>query len=138
MDLKPYIAASDYIQQMHVTEAPKNFDQLADRASEILDQVTNDYYRYHSIDDDPFPLRVARFKRAVIQQVAYMDEEQMTTTEQLKSKPASVTQSIGATSVSKSFSNAGTNSNGVVSIISDDALASLSGTGLLYRGVMHL
>lgn len=123
----------------HTNELPERFEYLAELASDLLDQITQDYYQYHKIDDDPFKLRATRFKRAVLKQIEYMVEQHVTSTEALKAAPLTTTQTIGKTSVSKSYSAkySASGDGPIPSIISDDAVAALSGTGLLFRGVMH-
>lgn len=136
-----YVDKDDYMKAMHITDAdmPKNFDQLADLASEYLDDQTRGFYQINDINADPWPLRASKFKRAVIRQIAYMIDSGITTTEQALNKPISETKTIGKTTVAKSWAN---NQNGVgdlaKSAISVDALAALSGTGLLYRGVAYV
>jgi hypothetical protein len=88
----------------------------------------------HSIDDDRFPLRVTRFKRAVILQAAYLAEQGAMSTEELNAQP--VTQTIGRTTVSRAARNS-SGGDEKSTIYSEDAIAALSGTGLLYRGVDH-
>ena len=132
-----YVTEEEYTTAAHVTKAPEGFAGLAERASEYLDDVTRDYYQLHSIDDDPFAMRVTRFKRAVIRQIEYMATSGITTTEQAKRQPVSGSKTIGKTTVTKSWgsSNSATDT---ASVISDDAIAALRGTGLLYRGVDHV
>lgn len=131
-----YVDKDDYMKAMHITDAdmPKNFDQLADLASEYLDDQTRGFYQINDINADPWSLRVSKFKRAVIRQIAYMIDSGITTTEQAIHEPISETKTIGKTTVTKSWAN---NSSGV-SVVSVDALAALSGTGLLYRGVAYV
>jgi hypothetical protein len=131
-----YVDKDDYMQAMHITDAdmPKNFDQLADLASEYLDDQTHGFYQVNDINADPWPLRASKFKRAVTCQIAYMIDSGITTTEQAIHEPTSETKTIGKTTVTKSWAN---NKSGV-SAISADALAALSGTGLLYRGVAYV
>ncbi|WP_125582613.1 MULTISPECIES: head-tail connector protein [Lacticaseibacillus] len=132
-----YVGAEDYIQAMHVTAVPDDFDELSALAGMYLDEITNNYYQMHAIDDDPFELRVTRFKRAVMLQIKYMADTGIKSSTQYKAAQAqTVSQSIGATTVSKTLGDAAANVSGT--IVCDDALRSLSGTGLLYRGVMHL
>ena len=131
-----YVDRDDYMQAMHVDDSdmPKNFDQLADLASEYLDDQTHGFYQVNDINADPWPLRASKFKRAVTCQIAYMIDSGITTTEQAINKPTSETKTIGKTTVTKSWAN----SQSGVSAISADALAALSGTGLLYRGVAYV
>lgn len=133
-----YVDKDDYIQAMHITDGdvPKNFDQLADLASEYLDDQTRGFYQVNDLASDPWPLRASKFKRAVIRQIAYMIDSGITTTEQAISQPTSVSKTIGRTTVSKSWNNSRSSADGQQhSVISADALAALNGTGLLYRGV---
>ena len=133
-----YVDKDDYMQAMHVTDAdvPKNFDQLADLASEYLDDQTRGFYQVNDLASDPWPLRASKFKRAVIRQIAYMIDSGITTTEQAISQPTSVSKTIGRTTVSKSWNNSRSSADGQQhSVISADALAALNGTGLLCRGV---
>lgn len=132
-----YVTSDEYVEAMHLTEVPDNFDALADRASELMDDVTHDHYQYTSIEDDDWPLRVKRFKRAVMRQIAYMYDSGITTTEQAKRQPIGGSETIGRTTVSKTYANSNS-TTGSQSVISDDALAALSGTGLLYGGIDHV
>ncbi|WP_369526486.1 hypothetical protein [Lacticaseibacillus paracasei] len=136
-----YVNKDDYMQVTHITDAdmPKNFDQLAELASEYLDEQTHDFYQYNDLASDPWPLRASKFKRAVIRQIAYMIDSGITTTEQALRQPTSASKTIGRTTVSKSWNNSQPSTDGQQrSVISADALAALSGTGLLYRGVDYV
>lgn len=136
-----YVNKDDYMQVMHITDAdmPKNFDQLAELASEYLDEQTREFYQDNDLASDPWPLRASKFKRAVIRQIAYMIDSGITTTEQAIRQPTSASKTIGRTTVSKSWNNSQSSTDGQQrSVISADALAALSGTGLLYRGVDYV
>ncbi|WP_125703704.1 head-tail connector protein [Lacticaseibacillus daqingensis] len=134
---KLYVEAPEYVEAMHVTEAPSDYEELAALAGQYLDEITNYYYQQHAIIDDKFEMRVMRFKRAVMMQVRYMAETGIKSSIDYKASQAqSVSQSIGDTSVSKTLGDTAANVSGT--IVCDDALRALSGTGLLYRGVMHL
>lgn len=139
--MTPYVTKQEFMDAMHVAEPslPDNFDQIADLASQYLDDQTRDFYQINDINADPWPIRASKFKRAVIRQIAYMIDSGITTTEQALHQPISETKTIGKTTVTKSWAN---NQNGVGnrvnSVISADALAALSGTGLLYRGVTYV
>jgi hypothetical protein len=136
-----YVDKDDYMQAMHVTDAdvPNNFDQLAELASEYLDEQTRDFYQDNDLASDPWPLRASKFKRAVIRQIAYMIDSGITTTEQAIRQPTSASKTIGRTTVSKSWNNGQSSTDGQQrSVISADALAALGGTGLLYRGVDYV
>lgn len=133
-----YVDKDDYMQAMHITgeDVPKNFDQLADLASEYLDEQTRDFYQKNDLATDPWPLRASKFKRAVIRQIAYMIDSGITTREEAHDKAAIRSQTIGGTSVT--LASGDSNGGDYGNIISKDAMAALSGTGLLFRGVMHL
>lgn len=131
-----YVTEFDYKQLMHTNEVPDDFDKLVELAGEYLDNLTSDYYQLHDIDHDCFPLRVLKFKRAMIRQIAYMAETGITTTQQYKQKNvASESNSVGGVSVNRTYGDNYANKSGT--IVCDDALNALSGVGLLYRGVMH-
>lgn len=136
MSAYPYVSNEEYQKASYLadSEMPKGLDLILIRASKLLDDLTNDYYWNNPIDDDPFPLRVQRFKRAVILQAQYMVEQGVTSTEQLNAQP--VTQTIGRTTVSRAARNSSSGDE-KSTIYSEDAIAALSGTGLLYRGVDH-
>lgn len=136
-----YVTKQEFMDAMHVAEPslPDNFDQIADLASQYLDDQTRDFYQINDINADPWPIRASKFKRAVIRQIAYMIDSGITTTEQALHQPASESKTIGKTTVSKSWANSQNGVNDRVnSVISADALAALSGTGLLYRGVAYV
>lgn len=132
-----YITQQEYVTAMHVTEALNNFDELLELASMYVDDATNDYYQYNKIDDDKFTLRVFRFKRAIMFQIKYMaDTGYKTQRDYHNAQVQSTSQSIGKTSVSRTFSSSNANESG--GILCDEALKSLAGVGLTYRGVMHV
>lgn len=123
---------------MHLTELPANFTQLAELASQYLDEITGDFYQRHNIKDDKFDLRVLKFKRAVMRQVDYMSSHGVTSSGELADRPKSVSQSVGRTTINKTFSTADVGNTSTGAIISPDAIRALAGTGLLYRGVRYL
>lgn len=97
------------------------------------------YYEFHDLGTD-LEFRKKAYKSAIAFQIIYMDKQGVSTADDVANKPTSVSQSIGATSVSKSFGS--TRSNGVsnvvgTSAISLEALNQLSGTGLLSRGIYY-
>lgn len=97
------------------------------------------YYEFHDLKSD-LEFRKKAYKRAIAFQILYMDKQAVSTADDVANKPTSVSQSIGATSVSKSFrSNSSRNisNNAETSAISLEALNQLSGTGLLSRGVYY-
>jgi hypothetical protein len=132
-----YVTAPEYVEAMHITESPPNFDELSALAGMYLDEITCNHYQEQSLAGDPWPLRVKRFKRAVMLQIRYMTTTGIKSNEDYKATLVqSVSQTFGGVTKSENYGNATANQSGT--IVCDDALHALSGTGLLYRGVMHL
>ncbi|WP_125570922.1 head-tail connector protein [Lacticaseibacillus songhuajiangensis] len=132
-----YVTQDEYIQAMHVVDAPDGFDRLEARAEDYLDDLTRNYYRYHELADDRFPLRATRFKRAIMRQIEYMATSGITSQDQASRQEASEQQVMGRTTVTKTYQTAGGLDTTAMSVISADAIAALSGTGLLYRGIPY-
>lgn len=115
------------------------FNELLPFAEIQLNIKVRRYYEFHDLESD-LEFRKKAYKRAIAFQVLYMDKQGVSTADDAANKPTSVSQSIGATSVSKSFrsNSSSSSSNGVgTSAISLEALNQLSGTGLLSRGVYY-
>ncbi|QEA50083.1 hypothetical protein FGL79_09840 [Latilactobacillus curvatus] len=115
------------------------FDELLPFALIQLNIKVRRYYEFHDLETD-LEFRKNAYKRAIAFQILYMDKQAVSTADDVANKPASVSQSIGSTSVSKSFMSNGSSSgsNGVeTSAISLEALNQLSGTGLLSRGIYY-
>lgn len=115
------------------------FKELLPLAEIHLNIKVRRYYEFHGLETD-LEFRKKAYKRAIAFQILYMDKQGVSTADDVANKPTSVSQSIGATSVSKSFGS--TRSNGVsnvvgTSAISLEALNQLSGTGLLSRGIYY-
>lgn len=115
------------------------FKELLPLAEIHLNIKVRRYYEFHDLETD-FEFRKNAYKSAIAFQIIYMDKQGVSTADDVANKPTSVSQSIGATSVSKSFGS--TRSNGVsnvvgTSAISLEALNQLSGTGLLSRGIYY-
>lgn len=115
------------------------FNELLPFAEIQLNIKVRRYYEFHDLESD-LEFRKKAYKRAIAFQILYMDKQGVSTADDVANKPTSVSQSIGATSVSKSFGS--TRSNGVsnvagTSAISLEALNQLSGTGLLSRGIYY-
>lgn len=115
------------------------FNELLPFAEIQLNIKVRRYYEFHDLESD-LEFRKKAYKCAIAFQILYMDKQGVSTADDVANKPASVSQSIGATSVSKSFGS--TRSNGVsnvvgTSAISLEALNQLSGTGLLSRGICY-
>ncbi|AUB52031.1 hypothetical protein EM4838_03135 [Enterococcus mundtii] len=106
-----------------------SFDKYLLKASAILDNETNYFYRFHNIKDDPIDFRVNQFKLALCAQIIYFDEVGGDTYHSINKTPQSF--SAGRTSISNKSSENG----GDTSLLSEDVYVYLEGTGLLYRGV---
>lgn len=115
------------------------FNELLPLAEIHLNIKVRRYYEFHDLESD-WEFRKKAYKRAIAFQILYMDKQGVSTADDVANKPMSVSQSIGGTSVSKSFGSNGSgdssNSNGA-SAISLEALNQLSGTGLLSRGICY-
>jgi len=110
----------------HVEES--EFDRLLRRASDVLDYVTRDFYRFNDLESD-IPIRRDKFKKAVATQIEYFRDMGATSSHEL-SEAAFVT--IGRTTVSNGGRNQAERQD---IIVSKDVYWLLAGTGLLYRGV---
>lgn len=137
-----YLTRDEYLEQAHATEAslPDNFDDILDRASDYLDQITSDYYVYHDLESDRFTLRATRFKRALVRQIQYMINAGVTSQDDFERQATSISQTIGKTAISRNYSSNGTTASGETanSIISADTLSALRGTGLLNGGIGYV
>lgn len=115
----------------------KKFEELAPFAEIHLNIATRRYYEFNDFETD-HEFRKRAYKNAIAFQILFMDREGILTADDVANKPSSISQSIGGTSVSKSFakntSSGETNGSGV-SALSVEALNQLSGTGLMYRGI---
>lgn len=126
-----YLTYEEY-KKMGYTELKKEeFDKLITRACDYLDVQTRNSYQFKSLDDD-LEFRKIKFKKAIALQVEYMYQTDAQTSAEI-SRPQSW--SVDGMSVSEASRYSNTGKNEVPSIISEDAIAALSGTGLLHRGL---
>lgn len=110
---------------------PSEFDKLLVRASDFLDIETRNFYRFNDLESD-IPFRRDKFKKAIAYQIEYMHVTEALTSYDINT-PTSW--SIGRTSVTEASRYSNSGKNEVPSIVSEDAISMLSGTGLLFRGV---
>ncbi|MGH1757306.1 hypothetical protein [Enterococcus hirae] len=103
------------------------FTEYLPKASAVLDNVTNQFYRFHNIKEDPIIFRVRQFKLALCVQIIYFYEAGGDSNESLNKNPQSF--SAGRTSISNKSTEKSK------SLIAEDVYIYLEGTGLLYRGV---
>lgn len=106
------------------------FDKLIVKASDFLDIQTRSFYQFNDLESD-IGFRRTKFKKAVALQVEYMHETGATSTYEVNTPQS---WSIGRTSVTESSRYSNTGRNEAPSILSEDAISMLSGSGLLYRG----
>ncbi|PWU66575.1 hypothetical protein [Gracilibacillus dipsosauri] len=112
------------------TITQEEFDKLLPKASDVLDDLTNDYYQFKDLESD-IPWRRDKFKKAVACQIEFFYEVGSTTSEGIND-PQSV--SIGRTTMSNGRSDS-RNDNSSKNIVSNDVFMYLRTTGLLYRGL---
>ena len=115
------------------------FNELFPFAEIQLNIKVRRYYEFHDLESD-LEFRKKAYKRAIAFQILYMNKQGVLTADDVANKPASVSQSIGGTSVSKSFmsnSSSGGSNNAETGAVSLEALNQLSGTGLLSRGIYY-
>ncbi|XRJ96595.1 hypothetical protein ACPBEI_05535 [Latilactobacillus sakei] len=115
------------------------FNELLPLAEIQLNIKVRRYYEFHDLETD-LEFRKKAYKRAIAFQILYMDKQGVSTADDVANKPTSVSQSIGGTSISKSFgsnSSSGGSNSTETSAISLEALNQLSGTGLLSRGICY-
>jgi hypothetical protein len=115
-------------------EYPKEtFEKFYKKAVAVIDNITNRFYQFHSIETDPIGFRVNQFKSALCSQIEYFGELGADTYESINKAPQ--TFSAGRTSVSNSSRYNPSGANESKSLVSEDVYVYLEGTGLLYRGV---
>lgn len=111
---------------------PFSFEQLLERATSVLDTVTQHFYRKRELASD-YPYRVTQFKKALGAQIEYLVENQGVTSNELNAKPTSV--SMGRTSINYGERGVRGSHPTAKSLICPDVYHYLEGTGLLNRGV---
>ena len=106
------------------------FKDLVEKAGDFMDLQTRNFYQINPIEEDPSDFRRTKFKKAVALQIDYMHQVGTTTASEMSSP-----QSWSVDGMSVSVGGSGGDGNASASIISEDAIWALSGTGLLYRGL---
>lgn len=107
------------------------FDKLLKRAITTLNVVTRHFYNFIDFEED-YDFRKVQVKAALAFQIDYFNEVGATTFGGMNRTPQSV--SLGRTTITQSSSRVADN-NRVISIIPQEAINALQGTGLLSRGV---
>ena len=108
------------------------FEELIEPSGDVLDSMTNDFYQFKDLETD-IPYRRDKFKKALVAQIAFFNENGATTVTGLQNFN---TLTIGRTSISSGTGNNSSNSNNsYTALYSPNALMLLAPTGLLYRGL---
>ena len=128
----PYLTYEEY-KKFGFTEIDESeFNRLLRRASDVVDGITEHFYKFNNISDD-VPFRQEQFKKAVGAQIEYFHEVGATTFEGINKTPQSF--SVGRTSVSNASRYNPSGKNESKSMVAEEVYFHLSGTGLLFRGV---
>ena len=127
-----YLTFEEYQKLGYEELTEDEFNALINKACGFIDSQTRNFYQFHNLEKD-IPFRRDKFKLAVALQVEYMHQTGATSTHEINTPQS---WSIGRTSVSEASRYSNTGKNEAPSIISEDAILMLSGTGLLYRGVI--
>ncbi len=125
-----YLTYSEYLEFGCADFPADEFKNLIAKASGYIDSQTRDFYQLNDLEED-IAFRRDKFKKAVALQVEYMHLSGASNSYEANTPQS---WSIGCTSVSETSRSSNTGRNEAPSIISDDAILALSGTGLLYRG----
>lgn len=126
-----YLTYEEY-NQFGCTNFPEDeFDKLITKASGYIDSQTRDFYQFNNLEED-IAYRRDKFKKAVAFQIEYMYLSGASSAYEANTPQS---WSIGRTSVSESYKNSNAGRSEAPSIISEDAILALSGSGLLYRGL---
>lgn len=126
-----YLTFAEYGEFKYTEMTEEEFNRLIGKTSDFMDSQTRNFYQFKNIELD-IPFRRNKFKRALALQVEYMYQSDSTSSYDVNTPQ---TWSIGRTNVSEASRYSNTGRNEAPSILSDDALLALSGTGLLYRGL---
>jgi hypothetical protein len=127
----PYLTHEEYKEFGYSEITEDDFTKLVGKASDFFDIQTRNFYQFHDLSKD-IEFRKIKFKKAIALQIEYMQQTGATSTYEINTPQL---WSIGRTSVSEASRYSNTGRNEAPSIVSEDAIAALSGTGLLYRGV---
>lgn len=129
----PYLTYEEFKELSDAEIDNQEFNSLIKKASAILNSLTSFFYVKNDIQKDN-EWRVRQFKQALVAQIEYFDEVGSTTFEGINQAPQSF--SAGRTSVTNTsrFKSGGENES--KSLVAEDVYIYLSGSGLLYSGVL--
>lgn len=126
-----YLTLKEYNAFGYTKLESDTFDELISKASDFLDSQTRDFYHYNDLEKD-IEYRKTKFKKAVALQVEYMHQSGAASTYDANTPQS---WSIGRTSVSEASRYSNTGRNEAPSVICEDSILALSGTGLLSRNI---
>lgn len=110
-------------------DTPVKFNALVKQAVAELNPVTRFFYEFNELEDD---FRGRQFKHALALQVKFYVDAKTSSSDVYNNKPDTV--SIGDTTINYNRTISGAKTDRRASMVSQDALNLLRGTGLLYRG----
>lgn len=125
-----YLTYEEYTSFGYEDVDATEFDKLVEKAGDFMDLQTRNFYQINPIEEDPSDFRRTKFKKAVALQIDYMHQVGATTASEMSSP-----QSWSVDGMSVTAGGSGADNSSSASIISEDAIWALSGTGLLYRGL---
>ena len=123
------ISFEDYVSLGYDAVDTNDFDRIAKKAERMIDNATRDFYVIRNIEEDTFGLRAQAFKRAICEQIDFINAGGGTSYDMANSNFSSV--SIGRLSLTPGDKV----SNKVVAGLCREAYTLLAHYGLLYRGV---
>lgn len=129
-----YITFDEYKELTGATgDKVDKFNANLSKASAVIDNITNNFYRFNDLETDKIKFRADRFKLALCAQIDYFIEVGGNTFEAVNKAPQSF--SVGRTSISSGSRNNASGQNETKQLVAEDVYIYLEGTGLLYRGV---
>lgn len=129
-----YITFDEYKELTGATgDKVDKFNANLSKASAVIDNITNNFYRFNDLETDKVKFRADRFKLALCAQIDYFIEVGGNTFEAVNKAPQSF--SVGRTSISSGSRNNASGQNETKQLVAEDVYIYLEGTGLLYRGV---
>jgi len=126
-----YLTYDEYTRLKFSKIEEKAFEKIEPFAEKFLDRVTNNFYCFHSLDEDTFLYRKNAFKEAMAWQCDYLFLTNATSIQEVMGQsPTSV--SVGRMHLELPKSGPSTVGS---TMVCAEAYRSLAHTGLLYRGV---
>lgn len=128
----PYLTYDEFklLSQTDITS--EQFESLLPKSSAVLNSVTNFFYARFPMEFDNI-WRVNQFKLALCAQIEYFHVLGASSFEEINSAPQ--TFSAGRTTVSNASRYKPSGANESKSLMAEDVLIFLEGTGLLFSGV---